>query len=290
MFRAVETLIRHARRHPVEHGDVPVDSYEAAAELLARAVPFYWDRDPLALLNAGADALSKDDVIDRDTPMPCPTGFWWFGDGVTFGCDSHADCSSLQALLWDEDERVVEPAGINGMILAMMTVAAGHTGPGPTQCREYHYVWAGFRTGETLHDALLRSQSLVQFGDLDSWRMSVSVLALLLFTAGRRFLNQAILTTASHRPERAIRRRLEREGYQHEPLIRVIELRRREYERHEPDERRDVEWSCQWITRGHWHRYHTKDGLQPRWVAPYLKGPSDTPLKRPRADVFAVVR
>lgn len=103
------------------------------------------------------------------------------------------------------------------------------------------------------------------------------------------FVQQRILAYREQRADRPTRRRLA--PYMNtEPVIRVIELRRREYARHTTDERRDMEWSCQWITRGHWHRYHTRDGLQPRWVAPYIKGDPTKPLKTPRADVFAVVR
>lgn len=105
------------------------------------------------------------------------------------------------------------------------------------------------------------------------------------------FVSQPFTQTTTRGIDRAERRRLARmSGPEHEPALRVVELRRREYQPHQATHPHDVEWSCQWLVRGHWHQYHTRDGLQPRWVAPFIKGPADKPLKQPRADVFAVVR
>jgi hypothetical protein len=44
-----------------------------------------------------------------------------------------------------------------------------------------------------------------------------------------------------------------------------------------------VNWSCRWLvgadTGGHWHRYHTRNGVEDRWVGVYDKGPPDKPLR-----------
>jgi hypothetical protein len=108
------------------------------------------------------------------------------------------------------------------------------------------------------------------------------------------FMQQKILVTGTVSAERHARKRLEAQGFPHEPLIRVVELRRRESVlKHEPSNHgEEVEWSCQWIVRGHWRQqfYPSKHGTQPIWITPYVKGPEDKPLKAPRAEVFAVVR
>jgi hypothetical protein len=110
------------------------------------------------------------------------------------------------------------------------------------------------------------------------------------------FMQQTILVSNSVLAERHARKRLVRAGFPHEPLIRVIELRRRESvlkNRHEQsDNHEDMEWSCQWIVRGHWRQqfYPTKHVNQPIWITPYVKGPEDKPLKPPRATVFNVIR
>lgn len=106
------------------------------------------------------------------------------------------------------------------------------------------------------------------------------------------FIEQRILISPQQRAERHARKRLEREGFQHELLVRVVELRRRQVQseyRGDPD---PVEWSHQWIVSGHWRQqwYPSLNANQPRWIMPYVKGPEDKPLKPPRAKVFAVVR
>lgn len=105
-------------------------------------------------------------------------------------------------------------------------------------------------------------------------------------------LQQRIISATSQRPQRAARKRLAAEGYQHEPLIRVVELRRKQAHSAPSGEHEAVEWSHQWIVSGHWRQqwYPSLNAHQPRWIMPYVKGPEDMPLKPPRAKVFAVVR
>lgn len=85
---------------------------------------------------------------------------------------------------------------------------------------------------------------------------------------------------------RAARRRwpaLEHDG------VRVISLRTSSVEQREAGES-SVDWQCRWFVRAHWHRYHTREGVINRHLAPYIKGPEDKPLKPPRPRVFTVVR
>lgn len=105
--------------------------------------------------------------------------------------------------------------------------------------------------------------------------------------AALAFMNQRIVVSSPHRADRATRRRLGLPS-DHEALVRVIELRRREHVTRDEESHTDVEWSCQWLVRGHWRRL--EEGRRVVWVHPYRKGPEDKPLRRPRADVFAVIR
>jgi hypothetical protein len=104
------------------------------------------------------------------------------------------------------------------------------------------------------------------------------------------FLQQRLLVTTQERADRLARRRVAGRP-EEEPLIRVVRLRRPQTTG-EPDDQGPVEWSCRWITRGHWRQqpYPSTGGTRPIWIAPFLKGPPDKPLKPPRATVFAVVR
>lgn len=104
-----------------------------------------------------------------------------------------------------------------------------------------------------------------------------------------QFINQRLLVTSNRRLDRAARRRLPQMA-DHEPIVKVVELRARDHVSPVGDMVLDVEWSCRWIVRGHWHKYHTTDGVISKWVLPYIKGPADKPLRPSRAKVFAVVR
>lgn len=60
-------------------------------------------------------------------------------------------------------------------------------------------------------------------------------------------------------------------------LRRMVELRKQKHEEgYEP-----VEWSCQWWVSGHWRfpRHPRFKSHNPIWIAPYIKGPPDRPLK-----------
>jgi hypothetical protein len=109
------------------------------------------------------------------------------------------------------------------------------------------------------------------------------------------FMRQRLCVRRQGTVERAERRRLERDGVQHVPLIEIVELRARAYA---PADARGAAsaapaWSCRWVVRKHWHSYWVGCGqarrLEPQLVGAYVKGPPEKPLKT-SAKLFAVVR
>lgn len=77
-----------------------------------------------------------------------------------------------------------------------------------------------------------------------------------------------------------------------EPLCRVVHLRRADRHDRSSTSSEEREWSCQWLVSGHWRNqwYGKAQRHVPRWIAPYVKGPDDKPLKVPKAEVFVVNR
>lgn len=120
----------------------------------------------------------------------------------------------------------------------------------------------------------------------------VSVGLMRYFAALCVFLQQDILTTTPTRIPRALQRHFAGRKTVTEPVVRVITLRKRRYETSAAREDGPRDWSCQWLVSGHWRKqWYARQGIhQPRWIAPYLKGPDDKPLKAPGRKVFAVVR
>lgn len=104
------------------------------------------------------------------------------------------------------------------------------------------------------------------------------------------FLNQRLLVISHQRPTRDTRRRYEKRWTQEAPLIKVILLRVKKYTTR--GETREVEWSCRWIVRGHWRAqwYRSIVSHKAIWITPHIKGPEGKPLKKPAANLFAVVR
>jgi len=100
-----------------------------------------------------------------------------------------------------------------------------------------------------------------------------------LFMAMQILSRQTIGEAQRVRPDRATRRRLQREYPEHaEKMITLITLRRKSA-KHD-DEPQKVEWSRRWIVRGHWRKqYYPKTKTYDwKYIYEYVKGPEDKPL------------
>jgi len=114
-----------------------------------------------------------------------------------------------------------------------------------------------------------------------------------LFATLMTFLQQRIMVSSKFRADRMTRRRAEKAA--RKPItedINVIQLRRVEHRTGE-GEHRDVEWACRWTVKGHWRNQPYglagQKHYRPKWIAPYIKGPEDKPLRNPER-LFAVIR
>lgn len=106
------------------------------------------------------------------------------------------------------------------------------------------------------------------------------------------FVGQRIFTTSQKLiSNRQARKRAEKK-LQHIPLVHVVELRRREYQQRDESHDTPVEWSCQWLVRGHWRQqfFPSTGEHRPLWISPHIKGPNDKPLKAPTITAYEVVR
>lgn len=104
------------------------------------------------------------------------------------------------------------------------------------------------------------------------------------------FIIQTIAATIPTKVSRPTQRRLERARLLIEPIVRIVKLRRKEYQ--QSSETQPVDWSCRWIVRAHWrNQYYPSTGFhRPKLIPAYVKGPEDKPLKKPNIPLFAVVR
>lgn len=105
--------------------------------------------------------------------------------------------------------------------------------------------------------------------------------------AANRFLQQELVETRPESLPRGDRRRLEKQD-RPVPDIRTVLLRRKRIGPEGPRQS-PIEWTCQWTVKGHWRANHWNKN-EPIYVNPYVKGPSDKPLKPRSEALYQVVR
>lgn len=262
----------------------------------------YYVSENIGSTLCGAAASLPDETLAPDV-VPCQMGWLWFSTplavpGVHARRDLTCQTANVRAISWSRSYRRAsggiqvfggsspEPANTPlGVILLAYFDCSGthprhlalidswvHTNrlsEAPAVPEEHDFTDAALQGGEAIAPFVRR-----------------------IFYSFSVFVQQRILVTSQQQAERHTRKRLEREGFKLEPVVRVVELRRKQTRSEHHGESEPVEWSHQWIVSGHWRQqwYPSLNANQPIWVMPYVKGPEDKPLKPPRARVFAVVR
>lgn len=246
---------------------------------LSYGEPFYWAPDLTEVVVTAAKSLPQQWCLTPEM-LPEWAGFFWFARPLPLppledskGTRVSDDVVAISWARMTFQSRETEGIGF----IAYTRPLPHHTVVLPA----YSWAW-------------LFGESHVEASDRDPLPANAdsAVIRLGYFAAALAFLNQRILVAPHERAERHARRRLERDGWTHEPLIRVVQLRRKERQGSGSVQPTDREYHCQWVVRGHWrqHWYPKQARHQPRWIMPHVKGPDDKPLKAPRATVFAVVR
>jgi hypothetical protein len=227
--------------------------------------------------------------------LPSPSGFVLFDRPIPIAVN-HNDPGLLCALQWTNTLLSTHPGaslqrGISGLGYVRPDT---FTKPIPGYFSSWLYGetldaavkrdiggggWTGTRGGGVTHNLTQNDKAVVA--------LQVELLASLWL-----FIQQTILVATATGLARHARKRIERAGWESSPLVRVVQLRRRETQQPVGSVEQQHEWTCQWLVRGHWRQqfYPSKKVNQPLWITPYVKGPDDKPLKPPRATVFAVVR
>lgn len=98
--------------------------------------------------------------------------------------------------------------------------------------------------------------------------------------------------TIQRKPSRPERKALTRAGFQYEPEVHVVQLRARVPSNRDipPNQQPGTaHWQHRWWVRGHFRAqwYAKEQAHKVIWIAPYVKGPDDAPIK---SAVYAVVR
>jgi hypothetical protein len=263
---------------------------------LSNGAPYYWAPDLCHVLEAAAQSMPMTWLLEPQV-LQSPHGFMWFAEPLQLVKRSDQSMDPLRAvswsrLVWDPDfkgqSRVVDRGANNTADGAWFT--AWVTQPESSETRQSLWpvtTWP-WRFNQTISDVL----DVFRQSTPDDRRVRQRQKACIV-GAALALLEQEVFSVDHALADRGLRRRLAHAGEPDPPLIRVVRLRRQAV-RHPLDDSAgaEIEWSCQWLVRGHWRQQWCPGAHhhELRWIAPYTKGPADKPLKAPSATLFAVVR
>lgn len=235
--------------------------------LFKAAETYAWSKESVAATWQASKTIPRDTVLDRNQ-LPSRAGWWWFEGGL--------DNEEFVAALWGPTD--------DGLLAVCCFVQIGNNPPD----QGFSFTWQfGTSIGTLLNDATNSEHYQDEYlGCLEDCSR--------FFVAACAWLQQKVVISSSGHIERHRRKQLAREYAVFPPSdVRVIQLRRAEASSETSrDAAIETEWSCRWIVGGHWrNQYHPSSGKHElKYILPYVKGPSDKPLKVPTHTVYAVTR
>lgn len=274
---------------------------------LAAGEPYYWSPSTCALVAHGGAVLPDTWVLTPDT-VSARSGFFWFADGLPLHTPGYWDgAAPVRAMAWTGLDDMDNGDGTSGEMMLVHSrepvlpdkLRIAFFVEGDRALTPVTFVdWAigdSLATTLTAVDVAARYRYERDGGANWPGAPNPRLLAKLrYFGAALAFLQQEITVAPRQAALRACRRRLARDGWEHIPLIRVVELRRRRGDvSGASGPGAPVDWHCQWVVSGHWRQQPCGPGRverRTRWVLPHLKGPEGKPLKPPSTKVFAVIR
>lgn len=249
---------------------------------------YYWSPDMLGVIKIASESLPSNWSLMKEH-IPAVSGFFWLSK----------ERDRTVAIAWNvcsvdrTEGKLGHPAAIylprpehdmpDFNAITIVTFVSNPYFPKPIPARNSLYV------GESLQDwkwatlnesAKLNADPKVFEADYENLRFFATMLS---------FLQQRIMVPSRYSISRATRRRMSNLRVETRD-VNVIKLRALTYYAHK-GEGEEIDWQCRWIVRGHWRHqwYPSIRKHQPIFIAPYIKGPENKPLRDPRR-LFAVVR
>lgn len=269
---------------------------ELIANHLLRAEPVYWSPEMCDMLAQVTPGIP--DWTLRMSDLLCEDGFAWFSKPLDLGvmqpmADGSAVPMRLGGLLWGTVRFRIDPS--LGRQVTLTHLGDDESGecwviycPIILLDREPRLCGgASWAEGESL-TGLLASDEAKRAAPDEAWAEMVGK----VFAATMALMEQHIVSADRVTLNRTDRKRLDREGWIHEPTVRVVKLRRVARGEHEHDGGKAYELTCQFVVRGHWRNqfYPSTNEHRPLFVLPYWKGPEGAPLKAQADRVFEVTR
>jgi hypothetical protein len=239
-----------------------------------KADPYYWSPDMCSLLRYTAPAMPEYTVRRQD--FPTLAGFVYFAKPIELPMANE----HLASLIWytsNDANRIAVTFFVN-------------TPEYPTGiCMATAYLYFDRSLSEALQNFQEDTEAidLAKLGkrEAETWRENVKA-CLRCFAASLSIMSQRITAHHRQRGDRAQEKRYQAVTKREPELVRVITLRKKQYDRR-PSDAADagaVDWSCQWLVgypHGFWRHQFYPGTNEHKWVliAPYRKGPTDRPFK-----------
>jgi len=281
-------------KEPRRHNEQFTSTIRVVKTVLSQGASFYWSPQTLDLVQEATKTMPAWTLTPES--LPAPHGFFYFGKSLPLP-QTDAPDAPLRAVGWISMSGKTESAA--------MYLARGEQAPDRIAVVYFQQIddslapvtVVEYQPNETLNEAAERyrkelqdAQDYKQSSEAAYWRK------MQYWACCLSFLEQRIMGRSRARTlPRAVRRRLEIER---QPEIQIVYLRRlvspiqhlgRLVEAEH--ESRLVDWKVQWIVSGHWRQqwYPTKGVHKPKYINPYLKGPTGKPLQS-AVKLFAVKR
>lgn len=285
----------------------------STCEALKTAATYCWSPLTIHAVSSCADGLpdscALNDTALGDLAAPGTSGWWWFQEPIPIKTtDRSADVEPVVALLWRRELN----DGVLSLWCQTFTMQRKSLNDKPQTVAMPTAAWI-WKDGDPL--GALPAIFATAFGPLyesappsykartadgpGSAEVSETVNACVWFSkffmAASMWLRQRIVVESSGEGVRQVARQIQRaHKLADAPRVRIIELRRRETVR--KDATAEVtptgrKLTCRFVvngfTRNQW--YATRGEHAPKWIEPFMKGPTDAPLKE-GARVYAVRR
>lgn len=322
--RELHAIAKHEQTISGVQSPATKNALDVDIEAIRQARAFSWAGEPIAACRLAANSLPHTVTLSRDLLM-ADCGWWYFTVPipVTYGSETAAIC----ALLWsrayiDGQPRIAFSAFVMGRLFdsenpdlalpAHLRLASGQQAAPTPFCL---WLW---REGETfiemvdrlkveMDDVMTAHETVDHYdGPSATQRRTLGVAHLkqahdlsLFFAAGCLWLQQRVFTESIGHVERHAGKRIAREhDLPDRPrAVQIIELRRRDVAAvttpdGSPPTEGKREFSCRWIVNGFWRNqfYPSKNEHRPKWIAAFIKGPDDKPLRVPTHTVYTVTR
>jgi hypothetical protein len=246
--------------------------------MLSESDLFTWRSDLLAAAVSASETLPSPVTMTPDL-RPSRCGLYLFGEMLQIPSLGKA----ISGVGWRD-----LGGGFTAYFIYRRTDGTTHINWGPHIC-EANFV---FSDGADIDLESARGLDVRVFSAQEYDAKSVVPLVLKLLISSWIWIKQRIFVVSSGATSHHSRKIAARAGTG--TSVSVIILRRKADTGLNPDDGRSglVEWTCQWLVRGHWRQqfYPSRMEHRPLWIEPYTKGPEDKPFKSPADVVFAVVR